>query len=109
MTSSCACQRQCCHCGQAVTVAPRRAAWDRYVALWVFVTFIGINVAVAYTLPESWGAWRWLPTLVAWWAVTCGPVLAYRYRVRRRAAKSAAAIAAYRNIRPSGQSEVRRG
>jgi len=84
-----------CRCAVARATALR---WHRYVTLWVFVSFIGVNVAVAYTLPESWGAWRWLPTLFAWGLVTLGPVWAYRYRVRRRASKSAAAIAAYRNM-----------
>lgn len=38
----------------------------RMCAAWVIGTFLVSIIVISLTLPDWWGAWRWLPTLALW-------------------------------------------
>jgi hypothetical protein len=84
-----------CSCECAASRA-RSAYLDRAVSLWIFAAFVGSCTLWSLVLPESTGAWVWIPILLTWFGVTAGPVLVCRWLVRRRARATSVAVRAYR-------------
>lgn len=91
MTHRCACD-----CAAARAVQTRR---DRWVSAWGLVALVGSIVLWANVFPDAWGAWFWIPTVITWGLLMTAPVWLARRAVRRRAARPAAAVAAYRGGR----------
>lgn len=52
------------------------------IALWVFATLIASVILNALWLPDSWGGWRWLPTLALWGLLLWAPKLLEPYMHR---------------------------